>query len=255
MQLALSTWLEVESYLERSTGIIIPIGSTEQHGPNGLIGTDAICPVKIASGIEQQYSSQQNDVLIAPALNYGMAQHHMAFAGTVTLQPSTLISVVCDVVTSLQRHGFTHFYFINGHGGNIPVVTTAFCQLYHAATQANSTAPRCYLANWWRNDAITGLAEELYHGAEGYHATVSEVALSYYAYPQAVKQASLSPVVAPSLKAGESFYDALDFRRKFPDGRIGSSPQLATVEDGEKFYHLAVAGLAENYQRFLSASD
>jgi len=47
MQLALSTWQEIEQYLKRSTGIIIPIGSTEQHGPNGLIGTDTICPVRI----------------------------------------------------------------------------------------------------------------------------------------------------------------------------------------------------------------
>ena len=49
MHLHLSTWQEVESYLLRSQGILIPIGSTEQHGPNGLIGTDAICPTAIAS--------------------------------------------------------------------------------------------------------------------------------------------------------------------------------------------------------------
>ncbi|RLL49429.1 creatininase family protein [Mariprofundus sp. EBB-1] len=247
MQLALSTWQEVERYLEHSTGIIIPIGSTEQHGPNGLIGTDAICPTKIASGIEMQ-----TDVLIAPTINYGMAQHHMAFAGTVTIKPSTLIQLICDVVESLQHHGFTHFYFINGHGGNIPPITTAFCQLYHAASLAGKDTPRCHLANWWRNDAITSLAEELYHGAEGHHATVSEVALSYYAHPEAVKNVTLSPEVAPVLNEGENFYDAVDFRNKFPDGRIGSSPQLATVADGERFYHLAVEALTDDYQRFLA---
>jgi len=243
MQLALSTWQEVEVYLEHSRGIIIPIGSTEQHGPNGLIGTDAICPTKIASGIEASI-----DVLVAPTIAYGMAQHHLAFAGTITLKPSTLISLLCDVVESLQHHGFTHFYFINGHGGNIPAVTTAFCELYHAASMANKVAPRCHLANWWQNDAITGLAEDLYHGAEGSHATVSEVALSYYAHPEAVKSVRLSPEIAPD----GYFYDAADFRRKFPDGRIGSSPQLATIEDGEQFYHLAVDALKQDYQRFLN---
>ena len=44
MQLHLSTWPEVEAYLARSKAILIPIGSTEQHGPNGLLGTDALCP-------------------------------------------------------------------------------------------------------------------------------------------------------------------------------------------------------------------
>jgi len=48
MRLQLCTWPEVEAYLERSTGITQPIGSTEQHGPTGFIGTDAICPELIA---------------------------------------------------------------------------------------------------------------------------------------------------------------------------------------------------------------
>ncbi|MDX8407312.1 MAG: creatininase family protein, partial [Mariprofundaceae bacterium] len=70
MQLALSTWQEIEHYLESSTGIIIPIGSTEQHGPNGLIGTDIICPLAIT----RQMELQQNP-LIAPAIHYGMSAH------------------------------------------------------------------------------------------------------------------------------------------------------------------------------------
>lgn len=48
MQLHQASWPEVEAYLKTSTGIVIPVGSTEQHGPNGLIGTDAICPEVIA---------------------------------------------------------------------------------------------------------------------------------------------------------------------------------------------------------------
>lgn len=51
MLLHLSTWLEVEAYLARSQGIIVPIGSTEQHGPTGLIGTDAICAEAIAHAV------------------------------------------------------------------------------------------------------------------------------------------------------------------------------------------------------------
>lgn len=243
MQLALSTWQEVESYLEQTTGIIIPIGSTEQHGPNGLIGTDAICPTRIAAGMEEKMK-----VLIAPTINYGMAQHHMAFAGTVTLRPSTLIHLVTDVITSLQQHGFSHFYFINGHGGNIPPVTSAFCEVYHAAGKADGPAARCRLANWWRNDAITELAAELYGDAEGHHATVSEVALSYFAHPEAVKDVAMSPEIAPN---GE-IYDAADYRLKFPDGRIGSNPALATVAGGERFYQLAVEALTADYRKFVN---
>ena len=49
MRLDHSTWLEIETYLENSKGIVIPTGSTEQHGPMGLIGTDAICVEEIAN--------------------------------------------------------------------------------------------------------------------------------------------------------------------------------------------------------------
>lgn len=242
MQLALSTWQEVELYLETSTGIIIPIGSTEQHGPNGLIGTDAICPVRIA----QQIAMQQN-VLIAPAINYGMSAHHMAFAGSVSLRASTLMLVVIDVVASLRQHGFTHFYFLNGHGGNIPAVTAAFSELY-ADVPENGPPLRCRMANWWREAAVRQLAAELYGDAEGFHATVSEVALSYFAHPEAVKQVSISPELAPN---GE-FFDAFDFRSKFPDGRIGSSPQYATIGAGERFCRLAAEILQADYRSFLA---
>jgi len=108
---------------------------------------------------------------------------------------------------------------------------------------------RCRLANWWRNEAITTLAAELYGEAEGFHATVSEVSLSYYAHPEAVRDMPMSPQVAP---AGV-FYDAAEFRRRFPDGRIGSSPQLATVEAGERFCKLAAEALGADYQNFLSS--
>ncbi|MFN7553559.1 creatininase family protein, partial [Microcystis sp.] len=77
MLLQLSTWLEVESYLEQSQGIIIPIGSTEQHGPTGLIGTDALCAEAIAKGVGTQVRA-----MVAPTLNVGMALHHTAFPGT-----------------------------------------------------------------------------------------------------------------------------------------------------------------------------
>src|SRR5262245_51992929 len=79
MQLHLSTWPEVEAYLARSRGIVIPIGSTEQHGPNGLLGTDALCPEIIAREAGERAAGDPAELLIGPTFNVGIAQHHLGF--------------------------------------------------------------------------------------------------------------------------------------------------------------------------------
>lgn len=147
MQLSLCTWPEVEAYLARSVGIIVPIGSTEQHGPNGLIRTDAICAEAVAKGV-----GEVTGAMIGPVMSIGMAQHHLAFAGSITLRPSTLIAFVSDCVFSLARHGFRRFLFLNGHGGNIAPLSAAFSEIYAAASlDPTGTVPRlrCALRNWF----------------------------------------------------------------------------------------------------------
>lgn len=242
MLLHLQTWREVETYLTRSRGIIIPIGSTEQHGPNGLIGTDAICAEVIAKGV-----GEAADALVAPTISIGMAQHHLAFSGSITLRPTTLIAVIRDTIASLARHGFTRFYFINGHGGNIATTTAAFSEIY-AETSLQSAGNRppikCTLRNWWEGGSVKSLARELYGDSEGSHATPSEVSLTWYAYPDAAKPMTLDPPVAPR----GSFTDADDYRRTFPDGRIGSNPGLSSIEAGKRLFDAAVKDLAADYK-------
>ena len=77
MQLNTSAWPEIEAYLKKCKGIIIPIGSVEQHGPNGLLGTDAICPEVIA-----KEAGDEAGFLVGPTFSVGSAQHHLGFTGT-----------------------------------------------------------------------------------------------------------------------------------------------------------------------------
>lgn len=247
MLLQLSTWPEVEAYLKNSTAVIIPIGSTEQHGPNGFIGTDALCPEVLAKGISKEIGA-----LIAPTLSIGMAQHHLGFSGSITLRPTTLIAVIQDVVNSLTRHGFDRFYFLNGHGGNIASVTAAFSEIYAESSlgKAGSNRPelRCKLKNWWEVPSVGEISKRHFGASEGSHATCSEVSLTYYAYPDHQKSVAMSPKIAPN----GPIYDAADYRRRFADGRIGSDPSLANVAAGKELYDGAVRELAADFKAFSS---
>lgn len=243
MLLQLSTWQETEAYLKRSTGVIIPIGSTEQHGPMGFIGTDAICPQKIAEEI-----SARMDVLVAPTISYGMSQHHLAFPGSITLRPTTLIAVVKDVIASLAQHGFTHFYFLNGHGGNVNSLNTAFSEVYSEASLLGEQCPLfCTVVGWYAGKGVIELNEKVFSDASGSHATPGEISLTFHAFPDEVKSVAMDPEIAPK----GSFRDAADFRRRYPDGRIGSNSSLATKEIGAELCEAAVQDVMESYQQFL----
>lgn len=237
------TWKEVEDRLQSSKGIMVPIGSTEQHGPNGLMGTDAMCSEAVAAG-----AAEKIDVLVAPTIPVGMAQHHMAFAGSMTVRPSTLIQLINDWVTSLAQHGFTHFYFINGHGGNCATITSAFDELYSEASLGDGgQRVRCRYVNWWQGTRTNDLRKSLYGAKEGAHATPSEVALTQHIAPSTIKNVSMDPTSPrPS-----GFADATDYREKYPDGRMGSDPSVATPEDGAKLLASCIEDVAEDYAKFV----
>jgi len=253
MQLQLSTWPEVEAYLARSKAIIIPIGSTEQHGPNGLLGTDALCPEIISRRV-----GDEAGILVGPTFNVGQAQHHMSFAGTITLRPSTMIAAMMDWAQSLTRHGFERIYWLNGHGGNIATITAAFSEMYHGITfdragsnlGSNGGPPlRCMLRNWWEVPGVMDVCRQLFPVGEGSHATPSEVSVTWFGYPEAVKSVAMTPRIAPN----GPILDADDYRRRFPDGRIGSDPSQASVEAGEKIVSAAVKGVIADFKQFAAS--
>jgi creatinine amidohydrolase/Fe(II)-dependent formamide hydrolase-like protein len=242
MQLHTASWPEVEAYLERSKGILIPIGSTEQHGPNGLVGTDAICPEVIA-----REAGETGHMMVGPTFNVGVAQHHLGFSGSMTLRPSTMIAAINDWIDSLHRHGFTRIYFLNGHGGNIATIQAAFAESYANWSLDGEACPyRLKLANWWELSGVMDVCRSIFPVADGSHATASEISVTYYAYPDAVKTVEMHPKVAPV----GGFADAADYRARFPDGRIGSDPSGATPEKGAKIVAAAREALVREAGAF-----
>jgi len=113
------SWPEVEDLLKRTDMVIIPVGSLEEHGLHGPIGTDFL------NGTEQaKLIAQKTDVLVAPILMPGNSPYHMGFPGTITLSAETIEKVYFEAVQSLIKHGFRRFLLLNAHGGN--AATTRF---------------------------------------------------------------------------------------------------------------------------------
>lgn len=120
------TWQDIEVYLKKNDIVIIPVGSTEEHGPAGPLGVDSYVAIALAEDI-----ARQSRVLVTPPIWFGDSSHHSAFPGTISLRPTTLIEVIKDVSRSLARHGFKKILIINGHKmSNLPALTIATKELH-----------------------------------------------------------------------------------------------------------------------------
>lgn len=234
MRLDLSTWMEVENYLQDRQTIIIPTGSNEQHGPMGVIGTDALCAQTIARAAGEKAS-----VLVAPTLAYTPAPFNMAFPGTVSVSAGTFEKLVTEIVEGLMSQGFRKYYFLNGHGANIAPLKQV---TQHLRKPGGSTFA---IRSWWDFDAVNRLRAEYYGDWEGMHATPSEIAIT-----QATHR-----IVAPGIAttaprkltpeyikahAGDRHGPPAEHRCDFPDGRVGSHSALAKPEHGEELLEAAI---------------
>ncbi|MGV9170658.1 MAG: creatininase family protein [Promethearchaeia archaeon] len=99
------TWPEVEKRLERCKTVLVPIGSTEQHGPALPVDNDHFVATQFAYRLAERIWDEMK-LVVTPTIAFGQSQHHMDFKGTITLRESTLASVVVDVCRSLAHHGF-----------------------------------------------------------------------------------------------------------------------------------------------------
>lgn len=109
-------WKEVREYLSRNDVILLPIGSTEQHGGHLPLGTDSLAAIHLCED-----AARKAGVLVAPPVWYGWSPHHMAYPGTVTVKPETLAELLVEICQCLISHGFLRIVIVNGHrGANIP---------------------------------------------------------------------------------------------------------------------------------------
>lgn len=110
-----TNWIQIEEYLRHDDRIVLPVGSTEQHGFLSL-GTDAILAERVS--IE---AAEPLGVPVLPVMPFGMAPYFTSYPGSMSLRLTTYIEVMRDLLNCLAGQGFRRIALINGHGGNSPV--------------------------------------------------------------------------------------------------------------------------------------
>ncbi len=136
------TWQEVEERIQECDTILIPVGSTEQHGPHLPLDNDHFVSARFG---ELVCDALWPDIklTLAPTLAFGHSPHHMDFKGTITIDEIELAEVYIDIAMSLTQHGFSNIIFLNGHGGNKAALTIALNKLQRISKS------KVFSIDWW----------------------------------------------------------------------------------------------------------
>ncbi len=243
MRLDLATWPEVEAYLREKQGILLPVGSTEQHGPMGLIGTDALCAQAIADR-----AADIAGAISAPVISYTPAPFNTAFPGTISISPPVFEAMVGEIIAGLRHQGFTRIYLLNAHGANLDPLRRVCADPEHVRVRS-----------WWDFGPVNALRADLYGDWEGMHATPSEVAITQALYRAVPAEQAEDPPEKLSSEyiaahSGDRHGPPDEHRAQFPDGRVGSHSALATPEDGRHLLDVAAHCAAQDFQSFVATA-
>ena len=155
---------EVEAFLRTGSTVIVPTGSTEQHGPHGPLLTDALIPTEVARRVAPRVGAA-----VAPTINYSLSYPHVGFTGLVHIRVPTFMALVEDLCLSLSSIGFRRIVFLNGHYDNTYAIA------YACANVAERLGPevKAFPINYW--DGMTQEeAAEFFDPSNGLHANKGE---------------------------------------------------------------------------------
>jgi creatinine amidohydrolase len=243
-ELARLTWREAAEAIAKADVALVAVGSCEQHGPHLTLETDSA----IAQVFARRLADDLGDrALLCPPLPYGLSEHHMGFAGTLTLRAETLLGFLSDLVESLTRWDLRRLLVVNGHGGNIDAIRLAA----RAARRDHSALVAGLMWAQLAGDVIAQRVTSEHYG----HACEVETSVAMVLAPDSLH---LERIEEPRPRGPR---DALtdppsprvDRPRWFDEwtenGSLGD-PRLATVELGEGIVETAYARALEFAGRF-----
>jgi creatinine amidohydrolase len=191
------TWPEVEAEQKQGVdAVLIPIGSTEQHGRHMPLDTDCLIARELCRRTAELGEEQGVNLLVAPTLNVTLSWYHMQFPGSMRLSTTTFLQAFREICDSLVHHGFETLLAVNGHGGNNAALTVAVNHYME------TTGRRVFLVQWWdlAADVLAEIEGPMLHAEEaetsialalGQRVVESEAARDAFDRGQTVKEAGL----------------------------------------------------------------
>ena len=230
---------------EKDTVVVVPVGSIEQHGPHLPVEVDARLAHEV-SVRAARLAPPDHPLIVAPPVPVGLAQHHMSFGGTLTLDFSTFAALIRCICRSIVDCGFGKIALVNGHGGNtnpLKVVVNEFTRDFGV--------PMVSCTYWDLADAQFREILEVQHGVM--HGGEVETSLMLAVAPELVWLDRLAGIDPPSFESEEdpfeaAFYRSLDMDEMSESGVLGS-PLAASAEKGERLLAASAEALANRLLR------
>ncbi len=236
------SWPEIKEVVAEKRVVLIPIGSTEQHGPHLPTKTDVFIAYNVSVAVAKKYPKE---IVVMPPVNYGLNEHHMDFPGTIQIDYETLIKFVIDIGKSVAHHGFEKLIIVNGHGSNVAPMELAAVRITLESGAICASAATFDIA------PTTNLIK-----AEDSHAGDIETSIMLFLDPSNVDTSKAvrdwdfpeSPFIKFGEKPGDiPFPGAVIFRdwwsRMSTTGTLGD-PTKADPERGRKAFEMAVDALS-----------
>jgi creatinine amidohydrolase len=248
------TWPEVNLAAEQGKVMLLPIGSTEQHGPHLPLDVDNLLSNSICMETGRQAPAT---VLVAPQISYGYNIHALDFPGTMHVGYEHLIGLCVDVCKSFAYHGFKRIVIVNGHGGNSAALELA-CRRTILETDALVTS-----FTWWSllpANFVASVRESVFPGGAG-HAGEIETSVYLYLAREKVQMERAKDHIAWYNARGTSSFQWGDLFGSGPvsvfertstfteDGTFGQAA-LATAEKGKLLFDQAASQLVDFVREF-----
>jgi len=258
------TWPEVEAVQAAGVdAVLLPIGSTEQHGRHMPLDTDCLIARELCRLTAEAGEAEGVSLLVAPTLNVTLSWYHMQFPGSLRLSTTTFLQVFREVCDSLAHHGFDRLIAVNGHGGNIAALTVA---VNHTM---ETTGRRVFLVQWWdlAADILAEIEGPMIHAEEaetsiamalGQRVVADEAARDAYDRGAAVRDAGLpwtSFGKYGMTHKGPGVVVPMDMLRDITASGVVGDATKARVQTGERVVAALVPRIVQVAREFAASGD